>query len=116
MPYLPWSGSWRRRVRLSATLLGLLLGLGLLGWLGLRNRLLDYAWDRAQRRAQNLGYTLTAKDLRFQGLVTLRVQGLVVSYQGQAVVAVKAMMARPALLRLGIGTVGVAVSLTDLIR
>ena len=103
MPYLPWSGSWRRRVRLSATLLGLLLGLGLLGWLGLRNRLLDYAWDRAQRRAQNLGYTLTAKDLRFQGLVTLRVQGLVVSYQGQAVVAVKAMMARPALLRLGIG-------------
>ncbi len=105
MPTRPISGRLRRRVWFSLILVGLLLGVGILGWFSLRHRLLDYAWTQAFKRSENLGYQLTSKRLEFSGFATLQIHDLAVTYQQKPLVTVAEMTAKPALLRLLTGEI-----------
>ena len=96
----PLSSRLRRRAWFSLPLVGLLFGLGLLGWFGLRHRLLDYAWTKAIQRSENLGYQLSSKRLEFSGFSTLQIHDLAVTFQQKPLVTVAEMTAKPALLRL----------------
>ena len=105
MPTRPISGRLRRRAWFSLLLVGLLFGLGLLGWFSLRHRLLDYAWTQAIQRSENLGYQLSSKRLEFSGFATLQIHDLAVTYQQKPLVTVAEMTAKPALLRLLTGEI-----------
>ncbi|MGA1330376.1 MAG: transglycosylase domain-containing protein [Bacteroidia bacterium] len=97
--------SWqpvKKGLRIVAAVLGG-LGVVVVAWFMLRQSLLGYSWQKAVESAQHRGYQLSHRGLRFKGLMTVQVRGLSLQYQGQSVLSVHSLQARPDVLRLIIG-------------